>query len=517
MLVSSKALHINAIYYCESNIMTKTILIVLLALGLTICAVQAAKLSTEQVASLAKRICKEPKKHQDDLTSVSSMMQLIDYFEDMPAKDKCRDRYLSSFRFLQVVLSVGNENVCGNEKVSLLEDFNRRYISTTHRDKHNQRESSLEAPETVKVFFVHYANKISSVCKESLTKVMEDSQRMFAGQDGQAANMENVDNILQGFLHSFALNPAKNGYKDLIMPWDLIDAFHVSEKKKKFLPTDAMVNDGVSRARIPVRLSIQVNGARNLWTMQEACATYLKPDYSKLALPVMRLLNLGLYESNEPMARQLSEDKNLRRLFNVVQICETVLPIEAFQEDSLKEGKIVAISSEKAAELRADKPSPIQHPDTSHVTNQQKVPERQSFIGLDEIQTLVDPAEAVLLAKSIKVNRIEHEGAIKRILSIGSNLIKSNVQTKAGHFLSLISPVNKNMVTEIEVEDTTDVAPRRKKRALLPIIILPGIVFALVIYLCCPDVLAMVTSVIVYVATTVAWPFFKLFGKDISS
>lgn len=474
---------------------------------LVLCVAAAA---AAEISDLAERICRDPENAPDDLVSVSVMRQLIDYFEDLPAKDKlteCREHYLSSFRKMLFVLDIGNENVCSDDKLSLLEDFNEKFLSTTNRDKHNQDQNDFQAPEAVKVFFMHYANTISTVCKRSLAAAIEQNPLVFADRDGKPADLGSVDQLLHNFLATFALEPAKNGYKDLILPWKLVDSFRSSSTGRRFMQ-DVAINDGVSRTRLPVRVSVRINGAANLWTIQEACAKQLKPDYSKLALPVLRLINLGLYEAQEPLAQQLTADKNLVRLFNIVQICETLLPIEAFQDDSLAEGKIVAISSKRAAALRASKPS--LQATVNEPSEQQDAPESQSLQELDVIQSLADPAEARRLTEIIKLNRVEHETVVKRILKMGSNLIKSKVQTKAGELMSLIHPVYKNLETQLEVEGSTEANPGRKKRS----VILAGVAIGVIAVALMSQVFQLIAVFVMMACLMLAWPIFKLFGRE---
>lgn len=428
------------------------------------------------VADHAETMCKAPEKSQmngEQITGISNMLNLIEYFEQLPTNhdlSDCRDKYIGSMSLLKKVLTTGNDNACGDEKVTQIENFNKKYISTALNDFEMQRKENLKAPKVIRRFFMHYGFKINSICKESFMDKVEKDQVFFSDVYGNRANSTSLSELSKGFQDIFKIDLKKHGYKDLISPWKMVDSFPVKKKDMKFLH-GAFVENGSHLTRSPARLSIRVKDGENVESIKDTCRELLEPQYSDLGLPILRLTSLGLYEEGDVLSKRLATDENLRRYFGVIQVCETFLPIEIFEDKSLKSGKIVAITTDMAVEMRANTPVKKHSVDSDQPSLPEQVPVVLPIVGLDELESLADANSAKKLARTIESNRESQEGMFKRLMSMSSSAMKTQIKSKASRIFSLSSHSGNQVVGELEVEGVPESSGEleRTKRSLFDV------------------------------------------------
>lgn len=436
----------------------------------------AADLQPEEIAGYALRLCGEPTLIQDNVTSVSSMINLIEYFENMPSDDglaNCRNKYLDRLDQLRTILTTNNEDGCSRKKISSIQENYVDYISSIKED---------EESDALVVFFLHYAYKVSSVCKQKLLSVLKKRPLTFMTDDDQVAEHETLDN-LDAFLHQFGsifnLTTLKTGYSDFYVPWKLLDlGWDDAKPVKRNVFSDiqddlsdllnGFGNNNIGEVQSP-RVSIKSPGANQFRSMQHACRVIYKPVYSKLVLPIIELARLGLYEDNEPLLKEIDVNKNLKRLFGLAQFCETILPIEAFQDESTKKvGKVVAVSGDTAAELRNTQSEALDNDEFAEPEHDiVRDPVDLSLAELDELDPLADNKSSMRLIETIVSNCKKQDKVIGNMMS--SIATKTELDTKPRLLISFTDKGlsgNKSTV-EIEIEAARAVNLVRKKRGFL--------------------------------------------------
>lgn len=360
-------------------------------------------------------------KENKQISRISTIITLAEYLEALkPSVEEqtdldanlynCLLYYSASIRELNEIVTVGYENVCSDQKVSLIEDFHNDYISTTTNDLENRRELNKDAPQLIKLFFMHYAMEVSAVCKRSLINNLEwDLKDKFDEQDYQFGSGRILERVSAGMAKYFA-DSMVDDYDDVVIIWDLIDTPMYDQDDNNNDDINPLTNE-------PIKLYIKTRDISTVVRMQQSCATKFKPVYEKLIAPIVRLSDMGYSNKGQQFTRELQElreNKIVQRWYNLTQICEAILPIKFFQDSTLELGDTVVIEREEARKLAAFE----QHQSSDISTIEAAIvydPTTNSMEGIDVLEA-VSTTEAQTLVKKVKTNMSSRERALQRML-----------------------------------------------------------------------------------------------------
>lgn len=388
--------------------------------------------SSDELESLIKLLC-ESKESKDELVSrISTVVKLAEHFEEQLHDDRlteCRLKYSESIKELKEVVTLSSKNVCSEEKVSLIDKFHRKYISTVPAPDNELRIDEQvvanEAPYLLRLFFMHYAMEVSAICKRNLINNLEwELGDEFTEEDYEfGSNRGVLSRIVTNLNNYFSSNEAVNNYEDVILIWDLIQGDMLDESSKE-LKNAANVCVDKSTGE-PVKLILKARYVVNVKMMQQKCSRKFRPVYETLILPIIRLSDLGYSSKGEQFSKEIEEFKKNRLVkiwYNLTQLCEAILPIKFVHDKSLREHQAVIITKEEADFLEQQQPveAKSQEPVFEYT------PTTNSMLRIDKLDS-VSTAEARNLVNKVKLNVDSRDRALRRtLLKVIRNLRTSN-------------------------------------------------------------------------------------------
>ena len=383
------------------------------------------------IEAIAQAVCGTQNGSSKQISRISTIGRLAAYLEELPDQHKlakCRDQYLESVFNLRDLVAFSNQNVCSDEKIAAIGNFHQRYVSTAREEDSPERVGRSQAPRILKLFFMHYAVEVSTICKRTLIHNLEwDLEDKVSAKDFELVNAESLEKLVR--LGNFFTS--KEGYEDVVLVWDLIDESYFAYMNPKLQDLGYESVDQITGE--PIKLLLKVRQASQWWTIQHLCRKKFRPIYSKLILPVVRLANMGYSCTGEQFARELAEHKQSKLVsqwYTMTQICEALLPIQFFQHDSVGADQVAIITKEEASLLRY-----LQNkeglPPRELGANFERVeyePSTNSMVGVDKLES-VETSEAQHFVSKINSNLSARDRAmkraVKRILSTLKTLLKA--------------------------------------------------------------------------------------------
>lgn len=381
--------------------------------------------SSENIKSIAQEVCSGSQEKQ--ISRISSIIKLVDYFDNLSqtADEEladCGQRYNNSLHDLRDVIKASEDNVCSDEKLSLIEDFHHKYISTVAQDVSN-RETNPDTSVILKLFFMNYAMEVSDICKKSLINNLEwDLKDKFSEDDYKFGGDTCLDMITKAFTRLFKPVDSVKDYDDVLLVNDLIQSSIFSMNSAEIADEGLNPENGE-----PVRLLIKAKNVKQIKMMQEKCHYKFKPIYEKLILPIVRLSDIGYTYNGQQFQKELEElreNKMVKRWYSITQLCELILPIQFFQDESLGSKETVLITKEEAEQLSSLKQTEKIDSERAQ-TKIEYAPTTNSIKGLDKLET-VENSEVQITIKHLKSNLSSRDRAINRALvRIAQNLKQS--------------------------------------------------------------------------------------------
>lgn len=342
------------------------------------------------IEEIAKTVCDERQNVKHQIGRISTIRSLADFMnlkKDGEFKS-CTDEYLDSINRLKDVVSVSNENVCSDPKLSLLENFHHDYIATNEDDPSKKP----KIPKLLATFFMHYAIQVGITCRVNVIENLDLDMEYFYDTNSPVGGQERYfEKLLNGIVAKFTPLSSIQNSGDVILVWDLIEDSPMAKEYPMIMEPETDSQTGE-----PVRLLVKTKYTNYVSFMKEQCRTKFRPVYEKLILPMVRISKLGysvLVPQYERKLSLLSTDFTVKRWYGVTQFCEAILPIQFYKDNSLQPSEFIMISPEEASKLE------------SPVVKMEKVsryePKTNSLAHLDEIP-LVSYLEIQNLVKSLQ-------------------------------------------------------------------------------------------------------------------
>lgn len=387
-----------------------------------------------------------------------------------PKWDTCRQRFGESIKSLARLLQTSNQNVCSDEKLSLIEDFHSRFVSTTKEDKAKQTD---EAPNLIRIFFLHYAMEVSAICRRGLINNLEwDISKLFQEQDYQMGEDNVFSRLLDGMAEQFGSMDKVNDYDDIILIWDLIkgslydknnqQAIQKLQQQQRQSGGEDLTEEGVDQVTgESVKMLVKVKSPSRMQLMQQKCRNTFKPVYGKLILPIIRLSYLGYSQSGQRFEKELQElrvNPLVKRWYEITQICEAILPVRLFQDEALEANQVVMITKSEAAEL-SKLQSPTLEAASEELQQVEYEPTTNTMMAIDQLSS-VETIAGQQLVKSINTNISARSLAIKRMLRRLLKKSKDFILNRAMSFLFSRKKNSNNNELQYVSENIKEVSSR---------------------------------------------------------
>lgn len=368
------------------------------------------------------------------ISRVSTVKLLLEYFNNSKESSsklaECGKHLGPILRELIDLIDVSNDNVCSDAKVSRIEEFHRKYVSTANLDVANRADTrnKLALPEIIKLFFMHYAIETSASCKINLINNLEwDAKTKVSEEDQQLGRSGLIDEIIATLGDGHSLDQVSD-YDDIVLLWDLIPEWNPNKESNMRLEKEAI--DPVTGE--PVNVFIKVQQPHRMRTIQALCRNKLKPIYSKLIMPIIRLANSGYSCNGDRFAREIAELKKnelVKRWYGITQICEAILPIKFYADRELNVQDMVIILEDEAHKIDQEQPEQNElleiekEPKIEYepTTNLPTFADALPSVEVDEVQSLI---------KRIKLSLTNRDRAIVRLLKRVGRIIERLVKSK---------------------------------------------------------------------------------------
>lgn len=391
--------------------------------------------------TIAETVCKLTRGSHTQIGRVSTIGKLVAFFKDLPPAHKlasCGEKYSDALDQLQQVVSQSNDNVCSEQKLSLIERFHHDFISRTWRDKQQQKFGKLVAPKILILFFLHYVARVSATCKQSL---MNQTTNSLAALTNDPEKLETLDGILRELSTKMGTRPELKGYDDIVLLWSLVDKFPMKKRDGDYMSPPG------NRKRM--HLKVNPSKADKLEMFQTICSSKLRPVYAASILPVLRLADLGYYLDNEQFSAELAGQPDLRRQIGVAQLCESMLPVKVFKDDTLQSDQMVLMTRDEAGPIY-DEGEDVQLP-TPLESNEQN-----SLVSLDALES-VNPDDGHLVARRLRANIKARERIFRRLFTMMSQQLSNKVKSLAGK-LFFSSEQGKLDVAKVVSDESNEVS-----------------------------------------------------------
>lgn len=404
---------------------------------------EGQSIPVDQLAQQA--IC--DKKNGNKLVSrVSSIIKLANYFDSsLDEQNECIVSHREALRDMKELVTTSSKNVCSNEKLSLIENFHQKYLSTLAKDVQARVDQQREdLPKALKLFSMFYISEVSKICRMNLINNLEwDVQdKLLKSEDFRLGDSMDLSTLLHGLGEQFSAMKSVNSYDDIIMLWSILDG-SVLQKDNDAMKHISDEANGVNPiTQEPVKLFVKSKNPSHMIELQKKCYFKFKPIYGKIILPVIRLADLGYSYTGRHLDKELVElkaNKLVNKWYVITQICETVMPINFYVDPTIvNDQETVMITPDQAKELEASQPEV----DLSHETRLSYEPVTNTLEGVDKLESMAMEDSSHLIA-SIKTNLSARELVVRRCLVRFAKSAFAAIKDKAGQlfFSRKIGPI----------------------------------------------------------------------------
>ena len=411
------------------------------------------------IESIAKFICTQ---RPDDrrsiflhrLDTIGQLRAFFDRIQDerVSALGDCKRRHFEAIDLLNEVVSRSNENVCSDEKLSLLEDFHVKFISSFVEHVSERQQAGREpAAPILRLFFMHYAMEVSAVCKRNLINNLEwDVPNSFPNEPEFRPESEGVPtsknsksalNLFNNLAREIVAKTSVSSFEDLIMFWPLIQASCSPDSNQAGQMQPVLIGEMADPATgEPVKMFVKMRSVEAIKSFRRACELKYRPVYEKLILPIVRLADMGYSNEGEQFKRELKElkeNKTVKKWYAIAQFCETIIPMGFYADPQLAPNESVMISEEEARQLNEIAPETASgQPAKEEEEPLLYEPTTNSMVGVHELES-VDSDEVRQLVKEVRLNLSSRQRVIARAQVKMIRNMFSNVKAKLNRvFLS---------------------------------------------------------------------------------
>lgn len=396
------------------------------------------------IESIAQVLCKTTVSRDQQVSRISTVNKLAEYFENLQPDDKlfeCKQQHEEALMKLNHLVHASNTNVCSNEKISMIEDYHALFVSTNLDDVGARaKDNRNEAPRLLRRFFMHYALEISAICKRSLINNLEwDLKQKFSDIDDLEPSGEHTTPfgyLFNGAIEKFAQFYSVNDFDDVVLFWDLIED-SLLNKKDENLQFDKINDEYDAKTGEPVRLRVKIRSNNHVKKIQQNCHNKYKPIYEKLILPIIRLANLGYSNNGEQFQVELEElrnNANVKHWYGITHLCEAILPMKFYQDTNLSPNALVIITKTEANQLdeqQNDDATGVD--DYTYVMRLHYEPDTNSMERIDELE-LVKSVETQTLVDRVKSNLSARDRAIRRAKNVVLRNLRKQLRLSTANF-----------------------------------------------------------------------------------
>lgn len=371
------------------------------------------------IRAIVKVVCKNSDTDSQQISRISTIIKLREFFESVHNKNEktkvlnCTKTYRDSLLDLVKVLSASNRNVCSDEKVDLIRDYHRKYISESVDDV-SKRQSAI--PKILKLFFIQYAFQVSATCKYNVVRNL----------NSQASRLDGIESslslpLLKSVLSELSeyINPVESvqDFDDILLAWDsvLLDG-----------PADT---DPITKE--PIRLYLKVRDVNKMIELQTRCRNTLEPVYKKLIMPVVRLADCG-YSADSPLidlehSRLTSglKSDSVKLWYSVAQVCEALKPIKFLSDSKLFDDEVERIDRVEGRERLAAELKNSAGISTGKESQYDRIdyePKSNSMEDFDKLPVEWDYSQKMLHSIDLEEDIIDR--ALRRALDIKSKNVE---------------------------------------------------------------------------------------------
>lgn len=349
------------------------------------------------VGFLAQTLCTSERKYGLQISRVSTINKLADLFESLPENHQfsgCRKKYGRSLRYLKEVVNRSNGDVCSDEKISLIEQFHRDYVSELRKHRSYRKANHLKIPTTLKIFFTQYVQQVSTICERTASSLVRSAASTI---DSDRISEEAEEAVAK--LGESVMADVRLGYSGINLVWNVIENL----PSKRHDKTSIYLSDSTKK------LSVSMKDASQVQKLQKFCTDEAMPIYRKVTLPVLRLIIMGFYPERKDFVELILENGLMKQLYILTHICDTIIPIRFYQDKALAPDQILVLTREKARRVAMR-----QLLETSAEQDDYDL-KLNSMESLDKLDS-VTPDNAANSAMSIKDNINSRSGVAKRLV-----------------------------------------------------------------------------------------------------
>lgn len=371
----------------------------------------------------------------------STVDKLANFFESSAVSGgyyaQCAERYRDIVADLNLVLKTRPDNVCSEEKVSAIERFHNKHLSTSSNVAVDLVKARAEADRhpMLNLFFMYYVMEVSAICKNSVLEQLQLAHGEFEFTEDEyelVGENNSLAHLLSGISGYLAPPDKLSDLDDIVYLWDLLGhgivgkiirstllvADDDEQQQQQQQPTQDDQIDPETGA--PIRILLKVKDGQTAKLIQSKCLNRFRPIYSKIIVPVTRLSNLGYFgdfsnNQNSKEKSALLNNELLKKWYNLVQVCEALRPIKFYEDPSLDANDAVIMTMKEAQQLDGETQIETQA-DDDDVRIEYEPSTNKWPSGMDRLVT-VDELKAQDLVRRIKLNLSAHDRSMNRIFA----------------------------------------------------------------------------------------------------
>lgn len=368
------------------------------------------------LSNLAQVLCDDVKDVQ--FGRLSTITDLVSYFNNWKHV-KCNPQYLKILNDLNDLISV-REDVCAPWKISLLQNFHEKYIANEASDAVQR---PMQTPSLLASFFINYALDVSDTCKKSINPNLHDNRIENFKEKYYNLGIENMPARFAKRMNDvFGGRVSMETYEDVILLWD-----EVQEAMMESGETDLQryIEDvHPVGSEVLTKAYVSMSNPQVLIDMQHRCRQLFKPVYDEVIKPVVQLSKLG-YSANdfwiEQKLKEARSDSLVNKWYRVMQICEAVLPIKPFLDESMQEYSMKLLTKEEAQEMKQSEIKPsINLKSATYVA-----PIQRNKIYSDDLLS-INSEESMRLIDNFKFGDKQAKGSWRNALRKAAKLLPKN-------------------------------------------------------------------------------------------
>lgn len=381
-----------------------------------------ADLDNLSVESLAELVC-DSSSVQGQINRLSTILKLADFLEANPSR--CNPETANVVMHLRRMIDSGKSNVCSRDLVQMATNFHNRYLSSSGV-------FAKQISKPLSLFYKHLMMEVSATCKRILVASVENElATKFSEEQFQFGGKGILDLLVKSFKEHLGEVDSVNDFDDVVMVWQFVRKNFIARfanSMRRYLDLDALDQETGQ----PI-ISVKMKDPKAFEYLQLHCRNSFRPVYSKLTLPILQLARLGFSAKSELLGEVEASYRNnpqVVRWFQITQICESILPIRVFRDESLDQTSTVVLNRPEADELISSRQ--VEEADLSrlHIPVVEFELQANNKLQSDKLASVELLCEQQL-KECIKRTKEAGSNLTARMLKLSAKRIKKYLQEKA--------------------------------------------------------------------------------------